>query len=287
MHTMNAEFNRPAGGVLRFHAAQRWIGLLGGVAFLGLIALGVWGIRQWEDAARSTQPANGTATIAVEQAASFIPPVPTFITAAVVGIPEPQSDGEAKPAEAPRFEPMFPPSEAFGDPQLPPRGFGNAGLQLPVLRRIRAPRDAMVKSIHVKSEQIVQKGEVLMVLTSETLEWQMIEVRGQMEIAEAKLLVVAQKLEFVKRLVEKNAASQEQFLEIQAEVQVAQAELKTRKSQYDLVTRSMSELNILAPVDGKIHAGNLEANLSGNPVDRGDLLLEIVSADETGKWENR
>jgi multidrug efflux pump subunit AcrA (membrane-fusion protein) len=183
------------------------------------------------------------------------------------------------------------PAQGYGTPEdleTPPGIIAVDPLtRLAVLRRVLAPRDAVVKSIQVKSGQIVQKGDLLMMLSSETLEWQMIEVRGQLEVAEAKLAVLEQKRAFIQRLIEKQAAAQDQVLEIQAEVQVAQTELKTRKSQYDLLARATSELNVLAPVDGKIHAANLEANLLGNPVDRGDLLLEIISAEETGRRGNR
>jgi multidrug efflux pump subunit AcrA (membrane-fusion protein) len=159
--------------------------------------------------------------------------------------------------------------------------------ELPVLRRIRAPRDAVVKTIHVQPGQIVQRGTVLMALSSETLELQIIEVRGQLEMAEARLALLEQKRASAQRLVEQKAISQDSLLELQIEMQEAQAELKTRKSQYDLLARAQMDLTVLAPVEGKIYADNLEANLLGNPVFRGELLLEIISADENGKKENR
>ncbi len=145
----------------------------------------------------------------------------------------------------------------------------------------------MVKTIQVKPGQVVKKGDLLMVLTSEDLEWKMIEVRGQLETAEVQLSVLDRKVARVQRLIQSNAASQEQLEELQAEVLAAQVGLKTQKAQYDLVTRAQQELNVLAPVDGKIHAENLEANLLENPVDRGDLLVEIISAEENGRREGR
>jgi biotin carboxyl carrier protein len=305
MNTPAAELHRPAAGVLHFHAAQRWIGLLGGLAFLGVIVLGVWGLRQWEEAARSRKAANSeSAKVATENSANLLPPVPTFVTAGLINSddPEPKAQEEPKPedqkppaaGETPRTYPL---------PKKPaPRGLqggrsnqrqpdaGEPVAQLPnvmILRRVLAPRDAIVKSIQVQDGQLVKKGDLLMMLTSETVEWQLIELRGQLESAEAKLALLDQKRASLQRLIQQNAASQEELAELQAEVQLAQAELKTGKGQYDIVARAQQGLNILAPVEGKIHAPYLEANLLGNPVHRGEMLLEIVAADGEDRTNNR
>jgi biotin carboxyl carrier protein len=286
MNTPAAELHRPAAGVLHFHAAQRWIGLLGGLAFLGVIVLGVWGLRQWEEAARSRKAANSESVkVATENTANLLPPVPTFVTAGLINAddPEPQEQEQPKRAEPePRNLPTseLPPSNAFGDPIEPIN-------RLAVLRKILAPRDAMVKAIQVQDGQLVKKGDLLMMLTSETVEWQLIELRGQLESAEAKLALLDQKRASLQRLIQQNAASQEELAELQAEVQLAQVELKTGKGQYDIVARAQQGLNILAPVEGKIHAPYLEANLLGNPVHRGEMLLEIVAADGEDRTNNR
>lgn len=294
MNTLNAKWDRRATpGVVHFYAAQRLIGFLGGIAFVALIVLGVWGLSRWEQAARARKSAApGTSSVPRDHASNATPPVPTFVTAGFVSLPSPEPQAEEEPKPKPKQATTEDPSLVSPPPaKQAPRADRSEDATREVLqpaqvepslllRRILAPRDAMVKAVQVQPGQIVKKGDLLLILSSETLDWQMIELRGHLETAEAKLAVVNQKLANVQRLGQNNATPQQQFLELQAEVEISRVELKTRKSQYELLTRAQMQLNVLAPVDGRVHAENLDANLLGNPVNRGDLLLEIIAINE-------
>ncbi len=99
MNTRNAELDcHPSAGPLHLHPAQRWVGFLGGLVFFAVIVLGVWGIQKWEQSARAKAAIAGTTTIPSDHIANVAPPVPTFVTAGLFNVanPEPQARRETE-----------------------------------------------------------------------------------------------------------------------------------------------------------------------------------------------
>ena len=161
----------------------------------------------------------------------------------------------------------------------------------PILRRIFAPRDAVVREVHVKEGQTVKKGDLLVKFSSFDLEWQTVELQAELEKAEIRLSALTQKKADFERLNKEAALSKDRLAQLVTNITLAQIEQQTYKKQLDLLTGQRQELTVYAPVAGMIepvsYRDNLKAHLLDCPVNRGEYLFDIGPLPESKNKNKR
>ncbi len=256
---------------------------VGGILVCLLIAAGIWSVRETAFAQVSTPPANRPNPIPPKEKPK-----------------EPKSDQPLLPSDpGPRDlpDPFSLPDGglALPEPTGLPKGVVEHNVlfeERPIQRRIFAPRDAVVREIHVKEGQTVKKGDLLVKLTSSDLEREIIKTEADLEKAKAKLSELQEKKAGMKRLSKKAELSRNKLLHVTTKLKLAEIKLSSYEEQLDLLTRSQKELMVHAPVTGVIeppswHEKNLKAHLLGCPVKRGEYLFDIGPLPEPKNKANQ
>ena len=141
--------------------------------------------------------------------------------------------------------------------------------------RVFTPVDGVVTEILAQSGQPVSKGDLLIRLENPELDAEIVALEGQ--IAEKSQEVESLQIEVsgrFERPAERAQAS--------ARLNSAQAELLGLQRQLQIDQYKKSQLEIVAPTDGVVATFQLDQLLRGRPVNRGELLLELMQPD--GPW---
>lgn len=152
------------------------------------------------------------------------------------------------------------------------------GQALPVTRHgVFAPYDATVAAVLVESNQRVSRGTPLLKLESATLDEQATRLRGEIAKLEEETYKFRRDQDEARRTGDRQGEQQvyTQFRQARTELEARQAELK-------IVEAEQQKLAVLAPADGVVATFQLEQLLRDRPVQRGDLLLEVM--DDAGDW---
>lgn len=138
-------------------------------------------------------------------------------------------------------------------------------------RRIFAPEHGTVDEVLFQHEQVVKKHQLLLQMSNSDLDLELRRVEGEIDTTGAELAAVQ-----ARRVTGGDA-----------ELSGKEQQLKLRKSsleeQLSLLQSRAAELNILAPFAGTVFHHDPQRELLARPVQRGQLLLEIVPTDAT--WE--
>lgn len=145
--------------------------------------------------------------------------------------------------------------------EVPVSTLGNAQVVAKDPIIITAPMNGVVKNVNVKSNDIVQKGDLL-VSFDDT------EVRGKQRVAAQTINISASEM------VKQERAS---FFEpsIKNKLEESRAERAVRSMEYRAITSQLGKLSVAAPSSGTIVLDDPIA-LIGKPVKAGEKLLSIV-----------
>ncbi|MGB5325664.1 MAG: efflux RND transporter periplasmic adaptor subunit [Pseudomonadales bacterium] len=134
-----------------------------------------------------------------------------------------------------------------------------ANLEGEIQRAVVAPFDGYIATAHRRAGDTVKMGDVLAELD-----------QRQMALERARWL--SEKAELDKEY-------RKAFAEMdQAQAQILKSQIAQATARLDLVDQQMQRAELLAPLDGIIIDGNLNASL-GAPVQRGDILFEVAPLD--------
>lgn len=149
------------------------------------------------------------------------------------------------------------------------------GRLVPVIRRyVFAPDEGTITLLNAEDGRIVRSGDVLCVLTNDSLELQLEGLRGELGSARARLAAV-ESLRGDRSLTQTSLLSAEQ-----AELS---EKVRSLEQQMQMLRARIEHLTIQADIDGQVHGERIREMLSGRPVTRGQYLFEI--ADVKGPWE--
>src|SRR3954471_19788178 len=155
---------------------------------------------------------------------------------------------------------------------------GEAKLRPIVRKNVYAQVDGLIKKVNVEHDDLVHKGDVLLVQESPDLDKQIEEVRGQLGKDYAQLDATRRDLDRNEELTEADKSKKE------SEVTQLRESIKSFTKQLEPLNRKKEMLKITSPIDGRVVTSKVQERLgSSRPVNRGENLLEI--ADPTGKWE--
>ncbi|MCA8982229.1 MAG: GAF domain-containing protein [Planctomycetaceae bacterium] len=152
------------------------------------------------------------------------------------------------------------------------------GALMPVTQRqVFAPWDAEVEEVFVNGGEEVQAGTPLLRLTSKDLEAEEIRLRTLLQEKQTSLRALRSARE-----ISLKANKQDEALEIEGRYAENLVEIRHLEQQLAIVTQRLESLVVTAPIDGVVSTFQVRQLLQHRPVNRGDLLVEVM--DPTGDW---
>ncbi|MEY4187336.1 MAG: hypothetical protein RIT02_2370 [Planctomycetota bacterium] len=147
-----------------------------------------------------------------------------------------------------------------------------AGVLEPVNRqRLYAPESGIVTELPVSDGHSVQPGDILVRLRSDDLELQQAELLGALAESQARLSAL------------ETAAARSSTTLNALSVESEQAELRARilslEQQRTVLQRRMESLILRATSAGTVIGRDLQQRFVGRPLQRGQLLLDVVAAE--------
>ncbi len=156
--------------------------------------------------------------------------------------------------------------------------FEAAGRAMPAKQYdIYAPWDGDVIEVLVKNGDVVQKGQVVLVLRSDELETELIAAENAISESDKKLVSL--------KLQQSDLAAVGQTEEagrLVTEIATTEVMRDGAKSKTEMFRKRLAALKVLSPVNGVVATFQVSQNLLDRPVRRGDRLIEIM--DVEGPW---
>lgn len=149
---------------------------------------------------------------------------------------------------------------------------------------IRSRMDAaFIDKIHVDEGKPVAAGQLLFTLTSRRSKEEYLKANAQLKSVQADLKVAEVELKNTRMLVNKGIVSQSELEMAQAKVEAIQARIQEVKSAISIAAVYLSFAEVRAPFRGVI---NRIPNKRGSMVKEGDLLTTISNNDEVFAYFN-
>lgn len=154
----------------------------------------------------------------------------------------------------------------------------SGSLQRQLRREVFAPADATVASVVATHGDQVRQGDVLIELSSPTLDLEISRVTGELRTAQQQL----QSLEAQLWNAEEEDDDTMAEIQLSAQQQRLQQQIQGLQEQRRLLEREQQELSVVAPIDGCVQTWNTSQLLANRPVRRGQSLMTV--ADANSHW---
>lgn len=153
------------------------------------------------------------------------------------------------------------------------------GALLPIVKRdVFVPITGDVIEVHVKDQDTVQEGDLLVKLRNADLEVEYQDVIGKREATRERKFAV----EYA--LLNQRGLSESDRISLSTEARELAEELKTLEQKYELLKKKRAMLEIRAPLSGEVMIPwDVERTLLRRPVGMGEKLMSV--ADPSGPWE--
>lgn len=155
---------------------------------------------------------------------------------------------------------------------------GQGRLMPVVQRRVFAPMQGEIISILVESGQAVQAGQPLMLIRNRDLTAQLLSARNRLSQKQKELHAFRAEQHAAAR-----SGSRDHQFRLQAQQAQAQIDIEGLHQQIAHLSRQQDNLTLRAPIDGMMTTFQVMQHLEGRPVQRGDLMLEVL--DTNGEWQ--
>lgn len=151
----------------------------------------------------------------------------------------------------------------------------------PVVRQdVFAPTDGVVSKLLVHDGQSVAKGDALLELTNDDLEFQLTKINGELHTArQQQLSIQAARLESAPGTP---ARDREQRSQLAAEEERLKQVVQNLEAQHQQLLARQEKLTVRSPIAGKVVTADIEHTLRSRPLRRGQRLMRI--ADEEQSW---
>lgn len=154
------------------------------------------------------------------------------------------------------------------------------GRLMPTIQReVFTNWEGEVVAIHVESGQRVKKGELLIEIRNEDLKAQALETENKL----SELKLQRQTLIANLQAGNNNKRSNSDTIELRGRFNEVNIQIIGVEKHLAILKNRLAKLNIKAPIDGVVTTFQIEQLLINRPVQRGELLLEIM--DDTGPWK--
>ena len=138
------------------------------------------------------------------------------------------------------------------------------------IQNVCAHRDATVDEIHVGHGALVAKGDALVTLKSKELERQHAELIG------TKAMLEREREGWTNQ--PGGSSEKERFYAEQQEMLIT-AKLESNRREFEQISKDIELLTVRADRDGRVDAWQIDQNLQGRPLRRGDQILQVVGLD--------
>ncbi|MCA9069578.1 MAG: HlyD family efflux transporter periplasmic adaptor subunit, partial [Planctomycetaceae bacterium] len=145
-------------------------------------------------------------------------------------------------------------------------------------QNVFAPWDGEVVEVKVEGGSTVKKGDVLLQLQNNELEAEWVKLNNTLAEKEKLIRTLNGRISLLRRFEDRDERLrlESQKYETEVEVEDIQKELIVLKTRRE-------GLIVRAPMDGLVATFQLDLKLRGRPVQKGELLLEIM--EPSGKWQ--
>ena len=140
-------------------------------------------------------------------------------------------------------------------------------------RKVFAAENGTVEDVLFVNEATVTRGQPLLTMSNPDMDLERQQVLGDIETTTARLASVR-----ALRLTGGDAKSS-------GEEQLAMKQLENLQKQLQLIELQSAALQITAPFDGIVFLRNPQQELTGRPVQRGQLLFEVIPIDDTWRLD--
>ncbi len=156
--------------------------------------------------------------------------------------------------------------------------FEAAGRAMPVEQYdIFAPWDGDVIQVLVENGQVVQQGQVVLVLRSDDLETELLAAENSVSERQKTLASLESQ-----KAVAAGTGQAEEVGRIETEIATTQVERDGAQAKANMFRKRLDALKVTSPVAGVVATFQVSQNLLDRPVRRGDRLIEIMNVD--GPW---
>jgi multidrug efflux pump subunit AcrA (membrane-fusion protein) len=148
-------------------------------------------------------------------------------------------------------------------------------------RRLFAPDDGIVEQLLVRADDSVFAGQELLRVRNPERELQLNRVLGEIEAVASRILAIRATRTSNASGNAANASSRPS--DLSSEEQQMEQKLNALRQEQALLEQQTAAMNVTAPIDGVVYQRRLQEQLTARPVQRGQLLLEVVNS--SGAWE--
>jgi multidrug efflux pump subunit AcrA (membrane-fusion protein) len=154
---------------------------------------------------------------------------------------------------------------------------GDGRLKPTARQSVWAEANGYVDKVHVKHNDLVTKGKLLVEQRSYDLEKEVVQKQGERDAAIQKLLSNQYKQQSDNELTEVDID------QVESENRQLEKQIDALNETLGLLKKQQEMLQVRSPIDGRVVTFDVEKLLLNRPVNRGEELLEI--ADPTSDWE--
>ncbi|MEQ8638060.1 HlyD family efflux transporter periplasmic adaptor subunit [Gimesia maris] len=148
-----------------------------------------------------------------------------------------------------------------------------------VQREVFTNWEGEVVAIHVQSGQRVKKGELLVEIRNEDLKAQLLETENKLNELRLMRLTLNAQLQSGNN----NKRPVDEITKLRGQLNETETQISGVLKQLEILRDRLDKLNVKAPIDGVVTTFQIEQLLINRPVQRGELLLEIM--DPNGPWQ--
>jgi multidrug efflux pump subunit AcrA (membrane-fusion protein) len=154
---------------------------------------------------------------------------------------------------------------------------GDGRLRPTIRQNVWAEVDGFVRHLHVKHNDPVTKGDLLVVQENRDLDQEIVDLRGR------KLQDIATFTSTSNQLADDEELPDAERAQLEAKLTQLRLSINSLTEQVRLLEEKQEMLKVYSPIDGRVVTWNMEDRLKDRPVNRGENLLEV--ADPAGDWE--
>ncbi|QDV51426.1 HlyD family efflux transporter periplasmic adaptor subunit [Gimesia fumaroli] len=148
-----------------------------------------------------------------------------------------------------------------------------------VQREVFTNWEGEVVAIHVESGQRVKKGDLLIEIRNEDLKTQVVDTQNKLKELRIQSFATNARLQAGNN----NSRPTEDDINLRGKLYELRTQIFGVEKHLEILKSRLDKLNVKAPIDGVVTTFQIEQLLRNRPVQRGELLLEIM--DPTGPWQ--
>lgn len=156
------------------------------------------------------------------------------------------------------------------------------GRLMPVVKHeVFAGEEGQVMEVTVQGGEVVKQGDLLVLLRNEKLSGELKQVEAEIEEYKQS----RKTLQLQRNRINQDSSEQDiqvQLAKIGGEIASAKIKEEEARLRKDLLDKQIKNLRIVAPSDGVVATFHVKQLLENRPVQRGEILLEVM--DTTKEW---